>query len=300
MNKFSALFAAALLLAGCGGNNARLVTDRGGNSVAISGPVNKVISTAPSSTEILVDLGLADKLTAIDKYSLGVRGVNQDLPLIDFFFPDAEVIIGLNPDVIISNGHNKIGAGDDPFKLIREAGISVVYIPLSSDIDGICGDIEFIADLMNVPDRGKELVRSFKSQIDEIAAIGNTIEDKKTAYFEISPAPELVTIGRNTYLHEMMTIIGTVNIFSDQIGVIFPGAESILERNPDVIITNIQERYNPVGEIKNREGFEYINAVKNNAIYLVDTNSAARPSARIVLALRQMAKAVYPDKYEKF
>jgi iron complex transport system substrate-binding protein len=301
MNKLPALCAAAaLFFVGCGEKNARLITDRGGNSVSIAGPINKVISTAPSSTEILVDLGLADKLVAIDKYSLDVAGVSQGLPLIDFFFPDAEVIIGLNPDLIISNGHNNVGAGEDPFKLIREAGIPVVYIPLSSDIEGICGDIEFIADMLNAPDRGRELVRSLKSQVDEIAAIGNTITDKKTVYFEISPAPELVTVGHSTYLHEMMTVIGMVNIFADQRGVIFPGVEAILERNPDVIITNIQEKYDPAGEIKNREGFEHITAVKNNAIYLVDTNSAARPSARIVLALRQMAKAVYPDKYEKF
>jgi iron complex transport system substrate-binding protein len=245
-----------------------------------------------------VDLGLADKLVAIDKYSLDIAGVNQDLPLIDFFFPDAEAIIGINPDIIISNGHNNLGAGDDPFKLIREAGIPVVYIPLSPDIEGICQDIEFIADMLDVSDRGRALTESLKTQIEEIAAIGRTIEDKKAVYFEISPAPTLVTIGRDTYLDQFITIIGAQNIFADQIGVIFPGAESILERNPDVIITTTAGQYDPREEIKTRDGFEHITAVKNNAIYLVDTNSASRPSARIVLALKQMAKAVYPDNYE--
>ncbi|MFP3040943.1 ABC transporter substrate-binding protein [Treponema primitia] len=293
-------FLAVLLLSGCGQKTARLLIDRGGNTVSISAQINKIISTAPSSTEIIADLGLADKLVAIDKYSLDVEGVNQDLPQIDFFFPDAEAIIGISPDIIISNGHNNLGAGDDPFKLIREAGIPVVYMPLSPDIEGICQDIEFMADMLNVQDRGKELVRSFKAQVEEIAAIGRTIENKKAVYFEISPAPDLVSIGHNTYLHEMMTIIGAVNIFADQIGVIFPSAEAILDRNPDVIITNIQERYNPVEEIKNREGFVHITAVKNNAVYRVDNNSSSRPSARILLALKQMAKAVYPDRYEEF
>ncbi|WP_010255953.1 ABC transporter substrate-binding protein [Treponema primitia] len=291
---------ATLLLSGCSQKTARLLTDRGGNTVSVSGQINKIISTAPSSTEIIVDLGLADKLVAIDKYSLDIEGVKQDLPLIDFFFPDAEAIIGINPDIIISNGHNNLGAGDDPFKLIREAGIPVVYIPLSSGIDGICRDIEFVADMLNVSERGRELSLSMKTQIAEIAAVGRTIENKKTVYFEISPPPELVTIGQNTYLHEMITVIGCVNIFADQIGVIFPSAEAILERNPDVIITGLPERYTPSEEIKNREGFEHITAVRNNAIYRVDTNSASRPSARILFALKQMAKAVYPDKYEKF
>jgi iron complex transport system substrate-binding protein len=53
-------------------------------------------------------------------------------------------------------------------------------------------------------------------------------------------------------------------------------------------------------EIRSRESFEHITAVQNNAIYRVDTNSSSRPSARILLALKQMAKAVYPDNYEEF
>jgi iron complex transport system substrate-binding protein len=299
MNKrFVLCVAAVLLLSSCNQRSARLLVDRGGNTVSISGEINKVISSAPSSTEIIVDLGLADKLAAIDRYSLDIEGVDQNLPLIDFFFPDAEAIIGINPDVIISNGHNNLGAGDDPYKLIREAGITVVYIPVSPDIDGIYQDIEFIAELLNVSDRGKALTASMKNQIEEIAAIGRTIEDKKTVYFEISPAPTLVTIGHDTYLDSFITIIGAENIFGDQMGVIFPGAESLLERNPDVIITAGGGQDDPVAELKSREGFDHVTAYRNNAIYLVDSNSASRPSTRILLALKQMAKAVYPDKYE--
>jgi iron complex transport system substrate-binding protein len=52
-------------------------------------------------------------------------------------------------------------------------------------------------------------------------------------------------------------------------------------------------------EIKNRAGFETINAVKHNAVYSIDADSASRPSPHIILALRQMAMAVYPDIYEE-
>ncbi|MDR2096103.1 MAG: ABC transporter substrate-binding protein, partial [Treponema sp.] len=71
MNKlFILCMAIALLLSGCNQKTARLLVDRGGNTVSISGEINRVISTAPSSTEIIVDLGLADRLVAVDKYSL--------------------------------------------------------------------------------------------------------------------------------------------------------------------------------------------------------------------------------------
>jgi iron complex transport system substrate-binding protein len=298
IKRFLLCITVVLLLSSCSQKTAKTFVDREGNTVSISGEINKIISAAPSNTEIIIDLGLADKLVAVDKYSLEVEGVDQNLPLIDFFFPDAEAILGINPDVIISHGHNNLGAGDDPFKLIREAGIPVVYIPVSSDIDDICRDIEFIADVLNVSDRGKALTASMRRQLEEIAAIGRTIEDKKTVYFEISSDPNPASIGRDSYLDHFITIIGAQNIFADQNGIVFPGVESILNRNPEVIVTVTNDQYDPVEKMKARDGFEHVTAVKDDAIYLVDADSTLRPSTHILVALKQMAKAVYPDKYE--
>ena len=56
---------------------------------------------------------------------------------------------------------------------------------------------------------------------------------------------------------------------------------------------------NPIEEIKSREGFENINAVKNNQVYQIDKNSSSRPSQHIIKALNEMAKAIYPDVYNK-
>jgi iron complex transport system substrate-binding protein len=77
-----------------------------------------------------------------------------------------------------------------------------------------------------------------------------------------------------------------------------PSVEAIIERNPDVILTCVDYIEDPIGEIKSRDGFNYINAVINNRIHKIDTNSLVRPSARILLALNQMARAVYPELYE--
>ena len=78
-----------------------------------------------------------------------------------------------------------------------------------------------------------------------------------------------------------------------------PSAESIIDKNPDVILTNVDYIDNPIDEIKTRDGFENINAVKNNQIYLIDKNSSSRPSSHIIKALNEMAKAIYPDVYNK-
>ena len=287
------------VLSGCSSQTDRMVTDREGTEVNIPSKIEKIISTAPSNTEVLMALGLGDKLVAIDKYSTDIEGINTELPQIDFLNPDAETIIGLEPDIVIASGHNKTGSVEDPFKAISEAGIPVVYIPSSDSIDGIYKDIEFIADVVNERSKGKEIVDDMKAQVEEIKAIGDTITDKKSVYFEISPAPYLSSFGKSTFLNEMIEIIGAKNIFENEEGWISPTAEAIIDANPDVIITNAGYMENPTEEIKSRDAWENINAIKNNEVYLVDQNASSRPSQNVIKALEQMAKAVYPEHYEK-
>ena len=280
------------VLSGCSSQTDRMVTDREGTEVNIPTKIEKIISTAPSNTEVLMALGLGDKLVAIDKYSTDIEGINTELPQIDFLNPDAETIIGLEPDIVIASGHNKTGSVEDPFKAISEAGIPVVYIPSSDSIDGIYKDIEFIADVVNERSKGKEIVDDMKAQVEEIKAIGDTITDKKSVYFEISPAPYLSSFGKSTFLNEMIEIIGAKNIFENEEGWVSPTAEAI-------IITNAGYMENPTEEIKSRDAWENINAIKNNEVYLVDQNASSRPSQNVIKALEQMAKAVYPEHYEK-
>ena len=287
------------VLSGCSSQTDRMVTDREGTEVNIPTKIEKIISTASSNTEVLMALGLGDKLVAIDKYSTDIEGINTELPQIDFLNPDAETIIGLEPDIVIASGHNKTGSVEDPFKAISEAGIPVVYIPSSDSIDGIYKDIEFIADVVNERSKGKEIVDDMKAQVEEIKAIGDTITDKKSVYFEISPAPYLSSFGKSTFLNEMIEIIGAKNIFENEEGWISPTAEAIIDANPDVIITNAGYMENPTEEIKSRDAWENINAIKNNEVYLVDQNASSRPSQNVIKALEQMAKAVYPEHYEK-
>ena len=283
---------------GCKAGKGRDIVDRAGITVKINAPINRIVSTAPSNTEIITDLGQAHKLVAIDRHSVNITGIPEGLPLLDFFYPDAEVIIKLEPDIIIANGHNATGIGEDPFRLLREMGIAVVYLSMSKSIDDIYKDIAFIADLLQVQTNGEELIRSMKAQISEISQRVAHIENKTTVYFEISAAPDMFTFGRDSYLNDMISVIGAINIFENDNWIVMPSAEAIIDRNPDVILTNVNYIDDPIGEIKSRSGFNHINAVINDRIYQIDTDSSVRPSFRIVLALRQMSEAVYPEVYE--
>ena len=277
----------------------KTVTDREGNEVTIPTKIERIVSTAPSNTEVLVDLGVADKLVCVDNYSEGIEGLNKDVEKMDFSAPDAEAIIGLEPDIIIASGYNKSGSGDDPFKAVSDAGISVVYIPSSNSINGIYKDIEFLASIVNAEDEGQKIISNMKKEISEIAEKGKTIKDKKTVYFEIGPAPTLYSIGKDTFVNEMISLIGAENIFKDEESWISPTEESVLDANPDVILTNVNYVDDPVSEIIGRKGWDSITAVKNKDVYSIDADSSSRPTPNIIKALKEMAKAIYPDVYEQ-
>jgi iron complex transport system substrate-binding protein len=292
------LFIIILLVSGCGADKGKEIVDRAGRTVVIRGEINRIVSTAPSNTEIITDIGKAHKLVAIDRHSANVEGIPQGLPLLDFFYPDAEAILNLTPDIIIASGHNPTGTGEDPFRLLGEAGIPVVYISMSKSIEDIYKDIAFIAELLQAQEKGEAVIHSMKEQVAEITRKTSLAENKRTVYFEISAAPDMMTFGKNSFIDDMISVIGAENIFANDAWLVMPGAESIIERNPDVILTSVNYINDPVNEIKTRYGFNHINAVINNRIFMIDNDSSSRPSARIILALKQMSQAVYPELYE--
>lgn len=290
----SAMMLSAVFFVGCG-EKTQTMKDREGTEFTIPKEINTIISTAPSNTEVLVGLGLADKLVATDNYSSDVEGVKEDLPKIDLMNPDAEKIIELNPDIIIASGHNKIGS-DDPFALVKEAGIPVAYIPSSYSIEGIYGDIDFMSKLTGTEAKGQEIIDNMKKEVDEIKAISEKITDKKKVFFDIGSGGQLYTFGKDTFLNEMLNTVGAENIFANEKSWITATPESVIEANPDVILINSPDV--KIEDIKNREGWENVTAVKEGQIYRIDKNTSSRSSQNAVKALRQIAEAVYPNEYK--
>lgn len=262
--------------------------------------VGRIISTSPSNTEILVGLGLTDKIVAVDKYSTDIEGLNADIPQLELSNPDAETILALEPDLIITSEINHVGNAENPFSMLEESGIDVLYMPTSTSIEGIYSDIEKIAEATGTTAQGEALINGMKEKISAISEVAKTIpeSERKTVYFEISPAPSLFSFGKETFLNEMIELIGATNIFGNETGWISPSEETILKDNPDVILSNVNYIENPIEEIKGRAGWENLTAVKDNQIFMINTNAASRPSQNVIIALEEMAQAIYPNYYE--
>lgn len=272
------------------------VIDREGNLVEVPAEINTIISAAPSITEILAGLGLADKIIAADMYSADVEGIDPAVCTLDFYNLNTEELVALAPDVIIINGISDNG-DTDPYAELKAAGTNVVYIPSAVSLDGIKDDIAFLAAYTRTSDKGDELIGTIDSCISDISAKAANITEKKSVYFEISAAPYLYTTGSGTFLNEIIELVGAENIYGGEEGWISNSDETVIAANPDVILTSVAYEGYDFNEITAREGWDVLTAVKNGEVYQVGANETSRASQHVVDGINEIASAIYPDVY---
>ena len=272
--------------------------DREGHPITLPETINTIISIGPANAEILVALGVADRIIAACMFSDDVRGLPAGISSrLSIWGLDAEYIVSLMPDIVLITGLARFGGDDDPLAPVSQAGITVIYMPSSTSIAAIMEDIRFIAAITETHEMGESIISAMQAEIDEILEISANIQTPRTVYFEVYPAPWMVSFGSETFLNEMIEILGAVNIFADEEGWFSVSDEVLIYKNPDVILTSTDGCDDPIGEIKRRPGFSAITAVQNGDIFQICTNSSNRPSHKIVIALREMAVAIFPEYF---
>lgn len=262
---------------------------------ALAETPTRVISLAPSITEVIVDLGAAQVLVGVDTYSAAVAGIPEGLAATGGMTdPDVELLTALEPQLIFISSMSKLEA----FEPLTKLGVQVVAIPSSSSVEAIYADNLQIGQLLGLEAEAEALNADMRARIEAVAAIGQTVETRKKVYFELGAAPFLYSLGQGTFLDELITLAGADNVFHDQEGWLSISEEAVLEANPDVILTGVHYIDNAVEELMSRPGWENITAVANQDVYQVDGDTTARPNHRIALALEEMARCIYPDLYE--
>lgn len=303
----SAFLFIIILIISCNNDNKNnsvfQIKDRAGNEIIVPENINKIICLSPSITEILIDIGEANKIISVDSYSKEILEKNNidssEMQIFDMMNPDAEKIISLNPDIIFVNTFS-VFSGKSSIDAIKSLGLSVAVIPNSDTLIGIEDDIYFLGKVLKLENKAEEIVLEMKENIEKIKSIGDKIkieENQKTVYFEIGAMPNLYSFGTNVYLDDMINIIGAKNIFEDRNSWIAVSEESVLSANPDIIFTSVDYIENPEDEILNRKAWQNIKAIQNKEVYFIPSSSL--PNHNIIKALFLMAKSIYPNEYRE-
>lgn len=258
--------------------------DRAGNELYLLAPVERVVSLAPSITQIIEDIGAAPLLVGADTWS-----EHPDLPQLDMVTPDLEVLLSLQPDLVLASGLS-FGPGSQSLLQLQEAGIAVARIPTSSSLREIEKDIVFIATILGLETEGQRLIEEMETQLSTLRV--TSANEPVRVLFEISPLPEIFSFGHGVFLNELIEIAGGENVLSFYEGWLAVSEETAVDLNPEVIFTSVEFIDDPVGEILARPAWQGVDAVKYGRVFQIDNELSSQANHRVVGALRQMLEAI--------
>lgn len=263
-----------------------------GRLVEIKEKPEKIISLAPSNTEILFALGLGDKVVGVTEFCDYPEEAKSKEKAGGFKEPNLEKLVELRPDVIFATGMHQKSLPD-----IEKLNLAVFVID-SKSINDVILDIETVGKITDSEKAAEKVVAEMQEKIDmvkEKLAILADVE-KPLVYYEIWNDP-IQTVGPGTFIYGIIELAGGKNIVEGAAEE-YPllSLETLIKRDPAVIIAGVGSMGDP-GKVKERKGWENISAVKNEKVYVIDENLVVRPGPRIADGLVEIARILHPEKF---
>jgi len=275
------------------------IVDGAGNTVTLSEYPERIVSIAPSCTEILFSIGLEDNIVGVpiyDHYSAEIQEAidsGKIATIGDFQTISIESVVGVDPDLILSKGGFQLTTAN---KFI-DLGKTVVIVT-HSGFTGYLNDISLIGQVTGQDDEAATFVAEIQS---EAQAIEDKTKDlaKPTVYVEYG---SLNSFGADSVVNELISMAGGVNVFADYEGqYLTTSTEEVLKANPDIIIISEGVMSSYYGctpeEIKGRESWDLLSAVIENKIYSVDENLITVAGPNIVEGIEMLAQIFHPDVF---
>ncbi len=266
------------------------VIDSYNRTVTLEKPALRVVSVAPSITEIIFALGKGDILKGRTDYCDYPAEV-LDIPGIGSLRePDIEAIAELEPDIVIASTHFT----KESLEKLTALSIPVAVLADQDSFEGVYRIIEEIAILIGAESEADLLVSSMK---ETVTSVLDTVRGKGTpsVYYVIGFGEYGdYTAGGDTFINQIIEMAGGDNIASGISGWSF-SLEQIVDSNPDIIICS--KYWNSKNSIMTTNGYMDLPAVRNGNLYEIDNNMLDRQGPRLADGLMELAKIIHPDLF---
>ncbi|MCW4024222.1 MAG: ABC transporter substrate-binding protein [Candidatus Bathyarchaeota archaeon] len=275
------------------------ITDDEGYTTTLDGVPQRIVSMAPANTQFLFDLGVGNRVVGVTDYddypydfSAWFEAGNMT-SIGGFYNPSLEVITSLQPDLILGTTIH-----DDILDNLRGQGFKVI-ITDPTNIEDIYNDITFIGKAVGAEENATTLISNIQGQISEVQEKIANITEKPTVYWEVYfDESGITTAGADSWLNDVIAKAGGTNLFADLSGdYVSTSSEVIVQRNPDVIMMPEgmgSSSSGGVEAVKARPGWNTINAVIDDHIYIFDEDLFNRPTSNVGLQVQQVAACLYP------
>ena len=273
------------------------LTDDAGIRSTFAASPRRIVSLNPGLTEITFALGAGNRLVAVDTFSdYPPEAKNVQPRLTTYPSPSTETIVGLKPDLVLA-----LAERDEDLVQIRRQGIPVLKL-FPRDFDAAVQTILTLGRLYGTPEAATAIGSDMLARRDAVAvAVADAPRPRVVEELDASEPDKPFVAGPNGFYGQLIDLAGGANIFGDLPGdVAQVGAESIVERDPEVIVlTDADLPFNPQTPemVAARPGWDGITAVQNGAIYSVPGALYSTPGPRLIEGLENLAKLLHPDRF---
>lgn len=267
------------------------LTDDDGVKVTIDHQPQRIVTFAPSMTEIVFALGLGSELVGVsgpsDDYPPQAQSIEEIGGAGDSGVePNIERVVALRPDLFLT-----ISGGDQWKQRLRDLGVPVVTLDASS-LDDLFGDIGTVGRVTGATRAAADLVGQMTDEATSIEQRA-VMEPPVSCFFEVYDPP-LLTVGPDTFIFDLLRLAGCDPVTASA-RTVYPewSVDDLVRTSPDVYIAT-GESAKSVAAIQHRPGFRAISAVATGNVAIVDADLVTRPGPRVVDGLEELLQALHP------
>lgn len=245
----------------------------------------RVVSLAPSLSEIVVELNSADLLVGV--LDAGDRPpAIKDLPSVGRYGQlDMERLLSLKPDLLLLWPGSVGPAQRDQLKRLNIP----TFVAEPHSLEQLTAQIEAIATQLGRPERGIERARELRQNLDELRQRYRR-EAPLRVFYQVWDKP-LYTVGGGQIISDALEVCGARNVFADlslpapQVSI-----EAVLQRDPEVILASDQP------QLEAWNAWPQVAAVKHRQLLLVTDKGLERPSGQMIEATAKLCQLIAPDR----
>jgi iron complex transport system substrate-binding protein len=259
----------------------------------LSAPVpgaRRIVSIAPSNTEILHALGLGKRIVGVDRWSdypsrvRTLPNVGSDLRV------DVELVANLRPDVVVASLH--VPGMEDNLPAFERAGLAYVAVG-GVGLAGVWEDMRIIGDYFERRERAEAVIEATQRRIAEIATQTRRAPGapQPKVHWEWSAHP--VVAARRSWVTEMLELAGAQNVYADlDVESVRVTTEDAIARQPDVVVACWcgARKLPTIERILARPGWQATPAFQHGRVAVFSEAHFGRPGPRLALGLEELAR----------
>jgi iron complex transport system substrate-binding protein len=246
------------------------------------GEVRRVVTLAPSLTDVVLALGAGERLVGVSRFD--ERPEVSRLPRVGGFVdPSVEAVLALHPDLVLAQP----GPGNRrAVETMAELGASVLLLPLGTVADVLAAE-RAVGKALGRAEQGEKLARALESTRARIR--GRARAERPVRVLLVYGFEPLVVAGPGGFGDELLSDAGAVNVAADAASP-YPvySVERAIQRRPELILDAADT---PAGKDRLRG----LPGLREARWVQVPDHSLLHPGPSLGQGLEELFRLVHPE-----